>query len=102
MQDLQSVTLDGFIRWVGIGNDTLYKSHRDLRENLNEELLRLRSLQAAVKKDRPRKRRWSELASLKARLHELECLLEARNRDCADLILALESARKTIRQLGGR
>lgn len=44
---LQSLTLDGFIKWVGVGNDTLYKTHADLRDSITQELSRLRTIHAA-------------------------------------------------------
>lgn len=100
LEGLKSLSLESFIQWKGLGNDTLYKTHSDLRVTVDEELRRIRALRLAADiKGRPKKRRWSENTSLRARIRELEALLGARNSDCADLILALESARKEIRQL---
>jgi hypothetical protein len=97
---LESITLDGFLQWKGLGNDTLYRTHSDLLVPLKQELSRIRRLRPRpVTKGKPRKKRWTEAGSLRARLSESEALLSARNKDCIDLILELESARKRIRQL---
>jgi hypothetical protein len=99
---LKSATLEGFVQWKGLGNDTLYKTHSDLLVPLKQELSRIRQLRPrSVTKGtaKKKKKRWTEVASLRARLSEVEALLSARNKDCAELISQLESARKQIRQL---
>jgi hypothetical protein len=98
---LKSATLEGFLQWKGLGNDTLYKTHSDLLLPLKQELSRIRQLRprSATKGTAKKKKRWTEVASLRARLSEVEALLSARNKDCAELISQLESARKQIRQL---
>lgn len=97
---LKSVTLEGFLQWKSLGNDTLYRTHSDLLVPLKQELSRIRQLRprSAITGTK-KKKRWTEVASLRARLSEAEALLSARNKDCAELISQLESARKQIRQL---
>jgi chromosome segregation ATPase len=100
LMGLKSVTLEGFLQWKGLGNDTLYKTHSDLLVPLKQELSRIRQLrQRSTITSEKKKKRWTEVASLRARLSEAEALLSARNKDCADLISQLESARREIRQL---
>lgn len=100
---LKSATLEGFVQWKGLGNDTLYKTHSDLLVPLKQELSRIRQLRPrSATKGTAKKKRWTEVASLRARLSEVEALLSARNKDCAELISQLESARKQIRQLEAR
>ncbi len=97
---LKSATLEGFLQWKGLGNDTLYKTHSDLLVPLKQELSRIRQLRPrSTIKSTKTKKRWTEVASLRARLSEAEALLSARNKDCAELISQLESARKEILQL---
>jgi hypothetical protein len=97
---LKDVTVEGFLQWKGIGNDTLYKTHSDLLAPLKEELSRIRQLPPrSATTGTKKKKRSTEVASLRARLSEAEALLSARNKDCAELISQLESARKQIRQL---
>lgn len=98
---LKSATLEGFLQWKGLGNDTLYKTHSDLLVPLKQEFNRIRQLRprSATKGMAKKKKHWTEMGSLRARLSEVEALLSARNKDCAELISQLESARKQIRQL---
>jgi hypothetical protein len=98
LEGLKLISIEGFRRWKGLGNDTLYKTNADLLPKLKTQLDRVAALgppQGVTRKSG--KKRWSETASLRARVQELEHLLAARNKDCIDLMLLLESARKELR-----
>jgi len=100
IESIDHLTVAGFLAWVRLGNDTLYKTNVDLLYYVKRELERVRNLRRAssgnssqIAKKKNRFKRMEE------KISELEALLAARNLDCLSLIRELESVRRTNREL---
>lgn len=99
LEGLQLLTIDGFLRWQGVGNDTLYRTNRDLLDKVDKAVGSVRKLRRSASAGPKSPKAKDERTRLKAKIVELEALLAARNMDCISMIRELESERRTIRDL---
>jgi hypothetical protein len=83
-------SVDGFLRWARIGNDTLYKTRPDQIPDVKSAVTKFQKL-AQSKPKAPR--REIELASLRQRVHDLEFLLQRLTQD----LLNVSSDRDDLR-----
>ncbi|OQM74578.1 hypothetical protein [Manganibacter manganicus] len=91
---------NGFLAWKRVGNDTLHKTHADLKQKIDIQYRRLSSfaenLQRKRDGDKPQKKKIvrNEVAILRKKNSELEAALASRGLDILRLLKSVESERK--------